>query len=281
MTRLEAARRFFGELVAASAGATDPRIAEVFASVPREDFLGPAPWLARAGGRYVPTPNDDPTLLYQDRVFALLPEKRLNNGEPTLHARNITAVAPRPGERVLQVGTGGGYYTAILAELVGPEGRVEAREVEPELIAAATRNLAGRANVTVVGRSGLEAPLPASDIIYVCAGATAPMRVWLDALAPGGRLMLPLAPADEKGGMLLITRPQHGTDRPVYAARFVTAVWIYPCFGAQNDADVAAIRAAFARGGARGVKSLRLAPEQPDESCWLAGSGWWLSAAEI
>jgi protein-L-isoaspartate(D-aspartate) O-methyltransferase len=279
MNTLEAARRFFGDLVAATAKATDPRIADAFASVPREDFLGPGPWLARAGDGYVRTPNADPVLLYQDKLFALLPDKGLNNGEPTLHARNLSAVAPLLGERVLQVGTGGGYYTAILAELVGHEGRVEGREVEPAMIAAAARNLADRTNVTVVGRSGIEPPLPESDVIYVCAAATAPVRVWLDSISIGGRLIFPLAPADDRGGMLLITR--RGEDHSAFAARFVSTVWNYPCMGAQDETEATAIREAFARRGARHVKSLRLAPETPDETCWLAGDGWWLSTDEI
>jgi len=133
---LEAARRFFGDVTAASGEASDPRIADAFASIPREDFLGPGPWLTIAGNGYVRTPTADPVLLYQDRVFALLPDKRLNNGEPSLHARCIAAAAPQPGEQVLQVGAGGGYYTAILATLVEPDGSVEAREVEPGLIAS-------------------------------------------------------------------------------------------------------------------------------------------------
>jgi len=276
MNTLAAARRFFGDLVAASANATDPRIADVFASVPREDFLGPGPWLARAGEGYVRTPNADPVLLYQNRVFALLPDKRLNNGEPSLHACNLSAAAPQRGERVLQVGAGGGYYTAILAELVGPEGRVEAREVEPDMIAAATRNLADRSNVRVVGRSGLEAPLPESDVIYVCAGVTSPVRPWLDALSESGRLIFPLTPGWDRGGMLLVTRRATGL-----AARFVSQAWFITCAGGQEASEADALRAAFARGGEDDVRSLRLAPDHPDATCWLAGDSWWLSTAEV
>src|SRR5689334_25203007 len=111
MDTLEAARRFFGDWVAASAEASDPRIADAFASVPREDFLGPGPWYALAQRGYVRTPTADVQLLYQNIVFSLLPDKHINNGEPTLHARCLAAVAPKAGERVLQVGAGGGYYT--------------------------------------------------------------------------------------------------------------------------------------------------------------------------
>jgi hypothetical protein len=41
------------------------------------------------------------------------------------------------------------------------------------------------------------------------------------------------------------------------------------------------LRAAFGSGGEGNVKSLRLAPLEPDETCWLAGNGWWLSTAEV
>jgi protein-L-isoaspartate(D-aspartate) O-methyltransferase len=104
MTALEPARRFFGDVVASLAKASDPRIADAFAEVACEDFLGPGPWLALAGDGYIRTPNADPALLYQNLVFALVPDKRLNNGEPSLHARCMSAIAPRAGESVLQVG---------------------------------------------------------------------------------------------------------------------------------------------------------------------------------
>jgi protein-L-isoaspartate(D-aspartate) O-methyltransferase len=276
MDELAAARRFFGDWVAASAEVTDPRIADAFASIPREDFLGSGPWLALANTDYVRTPSADVRLLYQNIVFSLKPDKHLNNGEPTLHARCIAAVAPQPGERVLQVGAGGGYYTAILATLVGPQGRVEAREIEPELIAAATSNLARYGQVSVVGRSGIEPPLPESDVIYVCAGATAPMRPWLDALAMGGRLIFPMTPEWDRGGMLLVTRESAG-----FAARFVSPAWFIPCIGAQDPAQADKLRTAINRGGSEDVRSLRLATEPPGETCWLAGSGWWLSTQEI
>jgi len=275
MNTLQAARRFFGDLVAALAEATDPRIADAFTAIHREDFLGPGPWLALAGDGYVRTPSDDAVLLYQNVVFALKPDKRLNNGEPSLHARCLSAIAPQPGERVLQVGAGAGYYTAILATLVGSQGAVEAREIEPELIAAATRNLAGFRHVAVVGRSGIEPELPQSDVIYVCAGATAPARSWMDALSENGRLIFPLTPGQDRGGMLLVTRRGNGFVRACFAGL------VHSLCRAQQAAEADALRQAFSRGGEDTVKSLRLAPEHPDASCWLAGDGWWLSTAEV
>jgi protein-L-isoaspartate(D-aspartate) O-methyltransferase len=176
---------------------------------------------------------------------------------------------------VLQVGAGSGYYTAILSMLVKPGGTVEAREIEPDLVTAATANLARYDNVTVVERSGIGVPLPSSDVIYVCAGATAPQRSWLEALAPGGRLIFPLTPGRDRGAMLLVTRSSKGLG-----ARFISQAWFIPCIGGQDMTEAEALREAVARGDSREIRSLRLTPEAPDETCWLAGDGWWLSIAE-
>jgi protein-L-isoaspartate(D-aspartate) O-methyltransferase len=46
-------------------------------------------------------------------VIGILPERNLNNGQPSLHAALIAAAAPQPGEHVVHVGAGLGYYTAI------------------------------------------------------------------------------------------------------------------------------------------------------------------------
>jgi protein-L-isoaspartate(D-aspartate) O-methyltransferase len=78
----------------------------------------------RWGGGYRTTPDPDPVYLYTDDVIGIRPERNLNNGQPSLHAALIVVAAPQPGEHVVHVGTGVGYYTTILAELVGAEGRV-------------------------------------------------------------------------------------------------------------------------------------------------------------
>jgi protein-L-isoaspartate(D-aspartate) O-methyltransferase len=225
---------------------------------------------------HLTTPSSDPELVYQDIVIALSKEKGINNGEPSLHARMLAAAAPRPGERVLQVGTGSGYYTALLAELVGPAGRVTALDIDPEMAAWASRTLRSRANVEVQCRSGAEPPLPESDVIYVNAGATAPIAAWREALSPAGRLLFPLTPGWGFGAILLATRTGMPT---VFGARFVTRAAFIPCVGGQSEAAVARLRAAFKGGGWTEVRSLRCATP-PDESCWYDGDGWWLSRHE-
>ena len=267
-------RRLYAALVTLKVGVEDPRIERAFHDVKREDFFGPGPWRVRAGAGegYVETPSADPALLYQDVLIAIVAEQGLNNGEPSLHARCLNAVSPQVGETVLQVGVGSGYYTAILAELVGPAGRVLAYEIDETLAARARANLRLWPQVELRARSGASGPLPASDIVYVSAGATRPLAAWLHALKPGGRLIFPLTPDEGWGGMLRVQRFAGG-----FSAVFVSPVQFIPCIGARDAVTATGLAAAFAAGGAGSVRSLRVGADEPDASCWFAASDWWLS----
>jgi protein-L-isoaspartate(D-aspartate) O-methyltransferase len=279
--RLEAHRHFYADLVTTSAGAAkNERLKDAFASTPRERFVGAGPWKVFAGGNYVETPTDDPAFLYQDVVVALAPERRINNGQPVLHAINLAALNVTLGEAVVHIGAGTGYYTAVLARLTGATGTVVAYEVEHDLAQSAIQNLSDFSNVTVQQRSGSEAPLPVCDAIYVNAAATAPLNVWLDALQLNGRLLFPLTPADGPGGipgaggMLLVAR--NDTDR--FDARFVCPTMFVSCVGARDEETAQKLSVAFKRGDFRNVRSL-WRNSQPDDTCWCAGDGWWLSNA--
>jgi protein-L-isoaspartate(D-aspartate) O-methyltransferase len=161
-------------------GIRNPRVEAAFAAVAREDFLGPGPWqIVRWGGGYRATPDPDPVYLYTDDVIGILPERNLNNGQPSLHAALIAAAAPQRGEHVVHVGADVGYYTAMLAELVGATGRVTAIEFDGELAARATANFALTPHVRVVQGDGTRVMFERADVIYVNAGATRPA----DALA--------------------------------------------------------------------------------------------------
>src|SRR5271168_1277098 len=271
--RIEAHRLFFAKVITSQAGVpAASELAAALASTPREQFVGPPPWRIFTRSGYVESPTDDPALLYQDVVVSLGGEGPFNNGQPTLHVFCIAALDLKKDERVVHVGAGTGYYTTLLAKLVGETGAVDAYEVEPEFARRATNNLAEFRYVTVHSRSGAEGPLPECDVLYVNAGATEPLDVWLDALRPKGRLLFPMTPDEGVGAMLLITKQDDGG----FAARFLLQVQFVPCIGARDETTAQRLSKAFRKGGWEKVKSLRRG-EAVDESCWVAGDGWWLS----
>lgn len=267
-----AIRSYYARLVTAKAGTDDDRLLEALTAVERERFLGPGPWKVNCfPGGYVETPSDDLIFIYQDVVVAIDPERRINNGEPQLHARCLAALQIGRGETVVHVGSGTGYYTALLAHLVGPTGVVHAYEIDGDLAQKANENLCSWPWVSVRSQSAAEGSLPACDVVYVNAGATRPYNGWLDALRPGGRLLFPLTPRVGLGGMLLVTRSDDA-----FAARFLQPATFISCSGARNDDEATELGHAFARGNWKDVKSLRR-HVPPDTSSWFAGHDWWLS----
>jgi protein-L-isoaspartate(D-aspartate) O-methyltransferase len=300
MEPLSSHRNFFAHLVTSAAGAAkNERLVEAFATTPREKYLGPGPWKIFAGGSLIDTPTNDPAFLYQDVVVALAPDRRINNGQPVLHAMCLSSLNIQPGEKILHLGAGTGYYTAILAKLTGPTGTVDAYEIEPDLATRAAQNLSDQPNVTVHKRNAAEGVLPPCDAIYVNAAATGPLDTWLDALQPNARLLFPLTPADGPGGtpgvgaMLLITRPAPHSDAnntaapelsespdETFAARFLSPAIFIPCIGARDDATAAKLVDAFKRGNSRDVRSLHRSTP-PDETSWCSGETWWLSTAPL
>ncbi|MGE7418266.1 protein-L-isoaspartate O-methyltransferase family protein [Methylobacterium tarhaniae] len=250
------------------------------AVIPRERFLPTGPWhLARPSGGYLPTPDDDPVYLYQDVPVAIRPEGHLNNGQPSFLAGLIARGRPARGMSAVHVGTGTGYYTALLAALAGEEGRVFGIEHEPELAALAAEALAGLPQVRIVAGDGAAMPLPPADLILVNAGAARPAEPWLDALKIGGRLILPLTAGPlpgtpvTRGAVFLIER----RDARHYAARCLSPTLIYPCAGARDPEAERALARALAAGGQDSVRSLERTDTIPEDRCWLRGPGWCLA----
>jgi protein-L-isoaspartate(D-aspartate) O-methyltransferase len=283
-TELAIIRRAYAKQILASVGVTNASLEAAFADVRREDFLGPGPWpIFRHGGIYVPTPSDDPVYLYTDDLVGLVPERRINNGQPSLHAHLLAAAAPAKGEHVVHVGTGGGYYTAIMGEMVGVSGRVTGIEYDPGLAARAKANLSSRSNIEILQGDGAIIGFEPADIIYVNAGATAPAKAWLDGLTEGGRLILPLTTEQgfakieaqkmaQRGAVFRIER--RGTE---YLAKWISPVAIFPCAGNRDAATEKALATALEKGGVRNVTRLYRGKTIVDSDCWLRGTDWCLA----
>jgi protein-L-isoaspartate(D-aspartate) O-methyltransferase len=215
MTSLADARRAFAESLRTSKNLRSDALVRAVATVPREAFLGPGPWFLRSmeqpAGAW--TEDADPRHLIQDASVAVDVARQLYNGTPGGVVQWFDALAIAPGERVLHIGCGTGYYSAVLAELTGPEGAVFAEEIDESLAARARTNLAPWPWVTVRtggGRRDLPAGL---DAIVVHAGAPQIFDEWRDALRDGGRMIVSLTttfpgmpPTLGKGMTHLVTR---------------------------------------------------------------------------
>lgn len=208
--------------------------------------------------------------------MAVRHDKRLNNGQPSFLTMLIGLARLTAGERVVHIGTGTGYYTAIMSRLVGDSGRILGIEYETDLADAARRNLASHGNVTIARGDGFTMPLEPADVIFVNAGAPRPATTWLDALNPGGRLVLPLCvlTSDDgkpvtRGAVFLIERDAEG-----FAATLKAPTMIYPCVGASDEAAEAALSRAFKSERAQEVRRLYRTDDVPDGSVWLRGPGW-------
>jgi protein-L-isoaspartate(D-aspartate) O-methyltransferase len=274
-------RRAYAKQILAEAQVVDSRIEAAFAAVPREDFLGPGPWsIPRWTAGPVLTPNADPIYVYVDNVVQIVAERHLNNGQPSAHAKWMGSAAIREGDHVVHVGAGTGYYTAIMAHLVGPSGRVAAIELDPALAARAEANLSTFDHVRVVEGDGTTAEFDAADVIYVNAGATRPADAWLDGLSEGGRLMVPLTtnegflndsckPLERRGAMFRIER-----RTPAFLARWISPAAFIPCDGARDAASEAALAEALGKGGWEKVTHLYRRNSEPMDRCWLDAPGW-------
>jgi protein-L-isoaspartate(D-aspartate) O-methyltransferase len=283
-TELAVVRRAYAKQVLASVGVANNSLETAFANVRREDFVGPGPWpIFRYNGVYVPTPSDDPVYLYTDVLVGLVPERGINNGQPSLHAYLLATAAPANGDHVVHVGTGSGYYTAIMAEMVGPSGHVTGIEFDSGLAASAKANLSSRSNIEILEGDGATVHFDTANVIYVNAGATAPAMAWLDGLADGGRLVLPLTTeqsfgkieADkmmQRGAVFLIERRGEA-----YLAKWVSPVAIFPCAGNREAESERVLAAALERGGMRDVTRLYRNCSIPEEDCWLRGNDWCLA----
>jgi protein-L-isoaspartate(D-aspartate) O-methyltransferase len=177
-------------------------IDEAFRAVPRQAFLPPA--VAAEAGLDAPLPIG----------FGQ------TNSQPTTVAMMLDWLAVEPGQKILDVGSGSGWTSALLAFLAGPAGQVIAVEKLPELVRFGRDNCArlGVKNVKF-HEAGRQYGWPASapyDRILVSAAAQAVPPELIGQLATGGRLVIPV-----KSSVFVITKDESGmteqTEHPGFA----------------------------------------------------------------
>lgn len=143
--------------------------------------------------------------------------------QPYIVALTTEQIRPRPGMKVLDVGTGSGYQAAVLAEIVD---EVYSIEIVEELANRAKHNLAemGYENIHVGagdGYHGWEEHAPFDAIVVAAAPASIPQPL-LDQLKPGGRLVIPVGEAGDQH-LRLVEKTKDGKikERNLLPVRFV------------------------------------------------------------
>jgi protein-L-isoaspartate(D-aspartate) O-methyltransferase len=188
-------------------GIGDERVLDAMSRVPRHEFA-PEHYRGQA---------------YEDHPLPIGEGQTIS--QPYIVARMLEAVALSPGERALEVGTGSGYVTALLAKLAAQVFSVE-RHVA---LADAAGELLGRLGYTNVrvlvgdGSRGFAEGAP-YDVIVVSAAAAEVPRALLQQLAEGGRMIIPVGPADSQ--QLQLIRMENGQPRTALheLCRFVPLV---------------------------------------------------------
>jgi protein-L-isoaspartate(D-aspartate) O-methyltransferase len=192
------------------AGVRDERLLAAMVALPRAAFVPPD----LAGAAY----DDVPIPITHRQVTT----------QPSLVALMVEALALHGDEKVLEVGTGYGYQTALLATLAREVWSVE---LWRDMSDAACKSLAsaGIANAHLVvgdGTCGLPAQAPCDAIVVAAAFPSVPPPL-LEQLAPGGRLVQPIGPGGHDQ-VTAFTKGETGTItvRPIIGAQFV------PLYGA-------------------------------------------------
>jgi protein-L-isoaspartate(D-aspartate) O-methyltransferase len=287
---IEDCRQFYAEEIKFAGNLGSSRLVEAFARVPREKFLGPGPWqivspdlraMAASGmGPNSYTPVDDPRHLYHNVVVVLDKAADINNGQPSALARWIEALGLAEGDRVYHLGCGVGYYTAIMAQVVGPGGSVVGIEAHSDLAARAAQNLSGYANVGVHEGDGATFDPGPCDAMLINAGVTHPLPLWLDRLSEGGRLVVPLTmkttPTLGVGLMMKI-----GRRAERFSAEIVTSLAIYSCKNARDDQREPLVKTALTTGAFMRMKSVRRDAHEQTDTCMLHGADVCMSSLAI
>ncbi len=198
------ARMVREQLMAAGRDISDARVLKAMGTVPRQDFA-PAVWSSHAY-------NDGPLPIGANQTMS----------QPFIVAFMTEQLELKPGDRVLEVGTGSGYQAAVLAELGVEVFTVEIHSGLAERARDTLEHL-GYTNVhclTGDGFHGYAAAAPYDAIIVTCANDVVPAPL-IEQLKAGGRLIIPLNDGCDQNLVLIRKEQDRIISRPVLPVRFV------------------------------------------------------------
>lgn len=189
-------------------GIRDERVLSAMRVVPREQFV----------------PPDLADRAYEDSALPI--ERAQTISQPYVVARMTELLAPQPGSRVLEIGSGSGYQSAVLSQVAA---HVYAIEWHQPLVTLAITRLeqVGAANVTIRcgdGSVGWPACAPFDGILVAAGGPDVP-AVLREQLTVGGRLVMPIGPLDRQV-LVLVERvgPSDFRQTNMLDCRFVRLV---------------------------------------------------------
>lgn len=190
-----------------SRGIHDSRVLAAMARIPRERFIGDSPR----------------ELAYADRALSIDCGQTIS--QPYIVALMSEALELTGGEHVLEIGTGSGYQTAVLAELARDVVSIE-RHVALSAHARSTLASLGIGNVELLigdGTQGWVAGAPYDAILVAAAADRCPAALW-DQLAEGGTLVIPLGGPSEQVLYRLCKINGERDARALTGCRFVPLV---------------------------------------------------------
>jgi protein-L-isoaspartate(D-aspartate) O-methyltransferase len=188
-------------------GIRDERVLEAMLKVPRHEFVSP----------------EHQNAAYDDRPLPIGELETIS--QPYMVASMSAAARITPGDKVLEIGTGSGYQTAILAEL---GASVVSIERNPTLAASARDRLCrlGYPRIQVLAGDGSEGYPPAApyNAILVAAGAPRVPPPLFEQLAEGGRLVIPIGGLQQQILQVILKREGQFTSRDLDPCQFVPLV---------------------------------------------------------
>jgi protein-L-isoaspartate(D-aspartate) O-methyltransferase len=189
-------------------GIRDERLLAAMSKVPRHEFVSQQNW------------NE----AYADHPIPIA--EKQTTSQPYMIAAMVQAAEIKPGDRVLEIGAGSGYQTAVLAELASQVFAVERYASLTETAQKTLERLGYRNAKIVTGDGSLGLPESAPfDAIIVSAAAPSIPQALVDQLAVGGRLLIPIGEADQQVLQLVQRNADGGTSvRTLEGCRFVPLI---------------------------------------------------------